>query len=109
MNSVCLVGRLVADPDYNKKKVKGSDPVEYCRFRMAVKRPFSKDTTDFINCVCFRNANVINEYVKKGDMLAINGILQVDQKKDEETGEVTYYTSVNVQTFTLLPNKSKER
>ena len=74
MNSITLLGRLTKDPEL-KYSQKGTD---YCRFTIAVARPFDKDVTDFINCVALnKTAEVIANYLRKGKRVAIQGRLQI--------------------------------
>ena len=63
MNVVILIGRLTKDPELKQT----SSNLVYCRFTIAVDRPFSKDNaTDFINCVAWRKqAENLCKYQKK--------------------------------------------
>lgn len=72
MNNVSIMGRMTADPkcDYTPN----GTPV--LKFTVAVDRPKTKDTTDFIKCVAWRNAaEFIERYFKKGKMIAVSGIM----------------------------------
>lgn len=72
MNAVILSGRLTADVEL--KQTAGGTSV--CDFRLAVRRPNVKDTTDFITCVAWRGtAEFIAKYFSKGDPIAITGVL----------------------------------
>ena len=52
MNSINLVGRLTADPELKTTQ----SGISVCTFSLAVNRPRVKDTTDFINCVAWRQS-----------------------------------------------------
>lgn len=93
MNSVNMVGRLTADLEL---KTKGQN--SYCQFSIAVDRGVSKEKiTDFFNCVAFnKTAEILSQYVKKGDQIAISGRMETS-KKDK----ITYY-NINVGSVTLL-------
>ena len=50
MNIVTLMGRLTAEPELKSTQ----NGLNYCRFTVAVDRPYNKDKekqTDFISCV----------------------------------------------------------
>ncbi len=80
MNSVNLTGRITADVE-----VKQAGESSVCNFRIAVKRPKTKDKTDFFTCVAWRNtADFIGRYFKKGSMIAITGCLVCDEYTDKE-------------------------
>ena len=79
MNLVVLVGRMVVQPEL--KYTQGSN-VAVCSFRLAVERKYKDSSgnkvTDFIDCVAWRQqAELISNYVNKGQLLAIQGNLQV--------------------------------
>lgn len=73
MNTVMLMGRLTRDPE-SRATQSGTAVV---RFSLAVNRPKRKDKNqdaDFINCVAFgRTAEVIQQYVFKGNRLLLEG------------------------------------
>jgi single-strand DNA-binding protein len=81
VNSVVLVGRLVADPET------GTTPsgVSRAQFRIAVDRPISQDArnagetrADFITIVCWRqNAEYAERYLTKGRLVGVTGRLQI--------------------------------
>ena len=79
MNSINIVGRLCGDPE--RKTTNSGKSVT--SVNVAVKRPFTKDTTDFFRVVFWEhNCNYICQYGHKGDMVGISGMLTV--RKDEE-------------------------
>lgn len=70
MNYVVLMGRLTKDPEIKKT----SSGKSYCRFSIAVKREFSKDAVDFINCIAWdKKAETIVNYFSKGHRILIQG------------------------------------
>ena len=77
LNRVILTGRLTADPEL--KYTENEIPVT--RFRVATQRPPKKNgekVADFINVVTWNGqAKATAEYLKKGQMVAIDGRLQV--------------------------------
>ena len=77
MNSVVLIGRMVADPEL-KYTPSG---VAVCSFRLAIDRKFKSESgekqADFINIVTWRNsAEFVATYLGKGRLVAIQGRLQ---------------------------------
>jgi single-strand DNA-binding protein len=83
LNTVMLIGRMVADPELRYTQ-KGA-PV--CDFRIAASRRYkNKDTgetqeeTLFINVVAWRRqAELVNDYLKKGSAVMIEGRLRSRQ------------------------------
>lgn len=78
MNVVCLVGRIVSDPEV--KLTQGN--IQVCSFRIAVDRRYKdangQKMTDFIDCVAWRQqADFLQRFVGKGRLLAVQGTLQV--------------------------------
>lgn len=81
MNSINLVGRLCAEPDLRRTK----DGTGVCSYSVAVKRPMMKDTTDFIECVSWRqSAEYLSQYGHKGDIVAVSGSLQSREWTDKD-------------------------
>lgn len=85
LNRVILIGRLVADPEI--RYTQSGIPV--VNFRMAVDRRFKNASgereTDFINIVAWRKtAELVNEYTRKGYMVAIEGSLQMRRYQTNE-------------------------
>lgn len=82
MNSINLVGRLTADPEL--KTTNSGKSV--CSFTLAVSRPRVKDTTDFINLVAWnQSAEYLTNYGRKGNLVAVTGIL-TSRKYDDKDG-----------------------
>lgn len=85
LNSVILMGRLVADPELRQT----GTGISVCSFRLAVDRNFSKagteKQTDFINIVAWRNTGeFVSRYFKKGQLCAVQGSLQTRSYTDKE-------------------------
>ena len=92
INRVVLVGRLTRDPDM---RVSQSN-VAVTNFNLAVNRPFTDANgergADFINCVTFRKqAENVNQYVKKGSLVGIDG--RVQTRNYENKGGVRVYVT----------------
>jgi len=84
LNVVSLVGRLVADPQERK-----ADKYTIANFSIAIDREFSKDrVTDFLDCQAWgKTAEFVNQYLKKGSLIAVSGRIQKDVWKDKGTGQ----------------------
>ena len=84
LNVAILMGRLTGTPEL--KHTPNGIPV--VRFSVAVERSFSKGkerVTDFINVVAWRStAELITKYFEKGQMIAVQGSLQVSKYKDKD-------------------------
>ncbi len=96
MNSVILMGRLTKDPEI-KQTTSG---IMTSSFTLAVDRNYSSQNgerqADFINCVAWRQtAEFITHYFAKGQMMAIEGSLQVRTWTDSNGGK-RYATEVVV-------------
>ncbi len=54
------------------------------RFTVAVPRPHTKDTTDWIRCIAWRNsAEFIEKWFSKGKMIGVTGVMTSNQWKDD--------------------------
>ncbi len=107
LNSVILNGRLVKDVELENYG-KGKNAGVYANFSIAVGRGYKDEdgeiVVDFINCKAFNKvAEIISQYVNKGDMVTILGRLNVD-KYENKDGETRYATYVSVSNVDLLPN-----
>ena len=102
MNNVTLIGRLTKDPELKY----GQSGKAYAKFTLAVKRTYSKDEVDFINCVAFgKTAELIAEHLNKGTRLGIFGSLQMN--KYEVNGEKRINYEVMVQHIEFLESKKE--
>ena len=105
MNRIVLLGNNVKDPEVRHTQ---NDNV-YATFTIAVARRFDRDKTDFINCIAWnKTAEIIAQYVKKGDKIAVSGRLQID-KNETDDGSVRYFTNVVVDEITFLTSKKEEK
>ena len=105
-NRVVLVGRLTRDPEL---RVSQSN-VAVANFNLAVNRPFtSKDGergADFINIICFRKiAENVNQYVKKGSLVGIDGRIQTRNYENKD-GQRVYVTEVVCESVQFLETKN---
>ena len=107
LNNVVLVGRLTADPEL---KEIGKDG-KVVNFSLAVQRNYKNADgeyeTDFIQCSVWNNiAENMKEYVKKGDLIGVKGVLQSSSFEDKE-GNKRYKTEVRAEKITFLSSKKE--
>lgn len=84
LNHIVIMGRLTRDPElrYTQNKT----PV--AAFTLAVDRDFGDKTTDFIDCVAWRQtAEFVSKYFTKGAMAAVSGRLQLRDWTDRDGGK----------------------
>lgn len=102
MNKVILCGRTTGEWK-TKKYGEGKTLVTNC---LAVAE--TKDKTEFITVTAFgKTAETLYKYVKKGDMVLIEGSLHTSVS--EKDGKKSYFTSVVVFRCELLPNSRKQK
>lgn len=85
MNVAILMGRLTADPELRKTQ----NGISVTSFSLAVDRTFKTSTgereTDFINVVAWRQtAEFCANYFRKGQLVAIEGSIQVRKYIDKD-------------------------
>lgn len=103
------IGRLVADPQMKNVNTQRGDMV-IAEFRLAVN--IRKDETVFYNCTAFaRSAEIIRDYVKKGQQVFVSGTFRIEQyesnKYTDENGKkaMMYSSNLNVNQVVLLSNQ----
>ena len=106
LNKFLAAGRLTADPEV---QTKGDNRL--CKFSIACERPKRKgdDTaeTDFFNCTAWnRNADVIADWFRKGDMITLVGSVHINRY--EKNGTMQSYTEVTVDEIHFTGGKKKE-
>ena len=95
LNSVCLMGRLTADPELKSTQL----GVSVCSFRIAVDRTYQpkgqEKQTDFINIVTWRStAEFVSRYFRKGQLVAVQGSIQTGQYTDRDGNKRTAFDVV---------------
>ena len=107
MNKVMLVGRLTAKPEL---RYTGSNTA-FLRFTVAINRPFvnseGKREADFISVVAWRKqAETIAKFFDKGNLIAIEGRIQVGSYDDKD-GNKRYTTDVVTDNVRFLESKAQ--
>ena len=116
LNKVLLIGRLGADPEI-KQMVNGKS---VARLSLATSQSWKdkatgekKEKTEWHRVVIFNEGlvNVVQQYLKKGANVYVEGALTTRKWKDESTGQDKYSTEVVLQGYnsslTMLDGKSK--
>ena len=116
LNKVLLIGRLGADPEI-KQMVNGKS---VARLSLATSQSWKdkntgekKEKTEWHRIVVFNEGlvNVIQQYLKKGAQIYVEGQLTTRKWKDESSGQDKYSTEIVLQGYnsslTMLDGKSK--
>lgn len=107
LNQVTLIGRLTRDPE--QKALPNGTAV--ANFSVATSRTWKdaktnekKEETEFHNCVAFgRTAEVIGQYLKKGQLVNVVGRLQTRSWEDKDTQKKLYRTEIIVDQMQMGP------
>lgn len=102
MANVCVfTGRPTSDLELKKSQ----SGISVCSFTLAVKRPRTKDVTDFINFTAFRQtAEYLTTYAKKGTLIEVSGALTSRKWEDKNGNKRTSY-EVTVDTASIMESK----
>ena len=116
LNKVQLIGRLGADPEI-KQMVNGKN---VARLSVATSQSWKdknsgerKEKTEWHRIVIFNEGliNVVQQYLKKGANVYIEGQLSTRKWKDESTGQDKYSTEIILQGYnsslTMLDGRNK--
>lgn len=108
INRVVLTGRLTRDPEVTVSQ----SNIPVAKFSLAVNRAFSNANgereADFINCVAFRKqAENIQQYVKKGQLVGVDGRIQTRNYTNKE-GQKVYVTEVVCDSVQFLEPKTQQ-
>jgi len=108
LNKVMLMGNLTRDPEL-KYMPSNTAVVD---FTLAVNRRWrsqegeDREETAFIDCTAFaRRAEVINQYLKKGRPLFVEGRLRQEKWQDKDTGGNRSKLSVLVDHFEFIDSR----
>ncbi|MFA7417732.1 MAG: single-stranded DNA-binding protein [Acholeplasma sp.] len=109
INRVVLVGRITKDVDHRVTQ----SGVSVVSFSLAVNRNFTaangEREADFVNCVTWRaSADFMRNYVKKGNLLGVDGRIQTRNYEDSE-GRTVYVTEVVADSVQLLESRSSNQ
>lgn len=86
LNAVCLMGRMVADPELRHTQ----SQIPVTSFRIAVDRTYQpkgaeQRQADFLDIVAWRNtAEFVCRYFRKGQLIAVQGSIQTRKYTDKD-------------------------
>ncbi len=104
LNKVLLIGRLGADPEI-QQMVNGKS---VARLSLATSQSWKdkntgekKEKTEWHRIVVFNEGlvNVVQQYLKKGSQLYVEGQLTTRKWKDEQSGQDKYSTEIVIQGY----------
>jgi len=108
LNKVIIIGNLTRDPEL-KSLPSG---VQVTNIGVATNRVWKdkegnkQETAEFHNVVAFgRTAEIINQYLRKGSSVLIEGRLQTRNWEDKETGKKMYRTEIVTESMQLGPRR----
>ena len=117
LNKVLLIGRLGADPEI-KQMVNGKN---VARLSIATSQSWKdkssgerKEKTEWHRIVIFNEGlvNVVQQYLKQGANVYVEGQLSTRKWKDESTGQDKYSTEIVLQGYnsslTMLDGRNKQ-
>lgn len=107
MNNVSLLGRLTKDVELRYSQ----SGTAVANFTLAVNRQFKNQNgereADFIRTLAFgKTAEIIAQYVKKGQQLAVEGRIQTGSYENNE-GKTVFTTDVVVNQFTFISDGNR--
>ena len=103
MNSIVLLGRATSAIELKSTQAGKS----VATFSLAVKRPFTKDVTDFFNVTVWdKQAELLSRYVGKGDQICIRGYIQ-NRSWEDKQGNKRTATDVVAQEITFCESKKE--
>ena len=104
LNKVLLIGRLGADPEIKQM----SNGKNVARLSLATSQSWKdkntgekKEKTEWHRIVVFNEGlvNVVQQYLKKGAQVYIEGQLSTRKWKDEQSGQDKYSTEILIQGY----------
>jgi single-strand DNA-binding protein len=119
LNKVMLIGRLTADPEPARTLPSGGKVV---KFRFAVGRRRKNPQTGqwendpnpmFIDCDAFnrgefgKTADLVEQYLRKGSQIFLEGRLEFDQWDDKQTGQKRSKHKVTVERIEFLEPRAE--
>jgi len=109
INKAILFGNLTRDPELRALP----SGMNVCNFSLATNRVYKdrdgkkQEQTDFHNVVVFgRQADTVNQYLKKGSSAYVEGRIQTRSWDDKTSGEKKYRTEVVAETVQFGPRSS---
>ena len=107
LNKVILIGRSAKEPDIRRT----TSGTMVATIRLALDNPYvlkdGQPTTDFIDCIVWdKQAEVVDKYIGKGRLLAVEGRIQTRSYENKD-GNKVYVTEVVCNNVKMLDKKSE--
>ena len=109
LNKIMLIGNLGKDPE-----IKAVGASKMGAFPIAVTERFKdkngqqQERTEWVNIVVWnRQAEIAEQYLKKGSAIYVEGKMETRSWDDKTTGEKKYRTEVRALNFQMLGGKSE--
>ena len=106
VNKVILIGNVGKDPEVNYIK----EDLPVAKFTLATSESYTKDgqkvtNTEWHNIVIWRGlAKVVEQYVKKGSKLYIEG--KITNRQYEKDGQTKYFTEIVANQMQMLDSRN---
>ncbi len=111
INKVTLAGRLTRDPE----KTEAKSGIAISKIRLAINKKRKATSGDYEEQATFmdvtffdRTAETINQYLRKGEALYIEGRLEVSEWEDKETGKPRSKLEVIGNSFQFMPKPRQD-
>jgi len=111
LNKVMLMGNLTRDPELRYTP----SNTAVVKIGLAINRRWrdqageQKEETTFVDCEAWgRTAETINQYLRKGRPIYVEGRLRLDQWQDKESGSNRSKLLVVVETFQFVDSRGGE-
>ncbi len=108
LNKVMLMGNLTRDPQlkYLPSNTAVVDIGLAVNRRWRSQEGEQRDETTFVDCSAFgRTAEVINQYLKKGRPIFIEGRLRLEQWQDKQSGQNRSKLTVIIENFQFIDSR----
>ena len=103
MNQVNLVARTTRDPELRYLQ----NGTAVANLSVAINSKFKKDESFFFECKAWsKTAELLAEYIRKGDQIGITGELQ-QQRWDNDNGEKRSKVIINIESITFVGSKKE--
>jgi single-strand DNA-binding protein len=107
LNIVHLVGRAGRNPETRVVESSGGSSYALSSITIAVRRPTSKtDEPDWFNLKCWgKTAEIMENYVRKGSLIGVQGTLSIETWTDKDTGAERSTPVIKVDRLDLLGSR----
>ena len=103
INKAILIGNVGQDPEFRTAQ----NGMLIANFSLATQDPYAKET-DWHKIVAFsKDAEIIQEYVKKGDKIYVEGMIK-NRKYTNSSGLEKNITEIKLSRLQMLGNSNKK-